>query len=83
MTGCASFTNLLGLFFHRFLQSFELDQQHGRRVHGIAGVRGFLHHAQQRAVQHFDRDGSDGARGNLGDRIAGVLGASRRSRESF
>ena len=36
-------------------------------------MRGFFHHAQHDAVQHFDRGGSDGARGDLGYRVRAIV----------
>ncbi len=36
-------------------------------------MRGFLHHAQHDAVQHFDRGRSDGARRDLGHRVGAIV----------
>ena len=69
----ADLANLLDLLLHHFAQAFELDQQHRGGVHGIAGVRGLFHHAQHHAIEHLDRDRRDGARGDLGDGVAGVF----------
>ena len=73
MAGLAHLADLIDLLLDVLAQPFQLNEQDGRSIHGKAGVGSLFHHPEHHAIQHFDGDRDDGARGNLGYRGPATL----------
>ncbi len=61
------------MLFHGFFHSFNLDQQHGRRVHGISGVHVLFDATHHPAIQHLQRCRGHAALRDRDHRVRRVL----------